>query len=145
MEIVLGTPYSPSWAGVPKSMSTGDYAIWARYLSVHGEYYQEFYYDVELRLDQELPANTPAKFVENWARSTAKRIDVLAFKLSTIELIEVRVNASNSALGAILTYRHYLGALLNDPRPITSIIVTDRVDQSIIAPAAANQIEIIEA
>lgn len=119
-------------------MAPGDLKIWRAWLEAHGDEYSQFYYDVEIRMDIELPPDTPANMVEMWARSNAKRIDVVAEQLDTLTLIEVRVNAGASAYGALHTYMSLWQQAPPDPRPIKGVIVTDNPDPALLVVAAAS-------
>jgi len=145
METVLGPRYEPDWLGVPPHMSSGDYAIWSRYLPQNAGKYLGFYYDVYIIPDQVLPQGVPPELARMWRMNTGKRIDAVGELVGGFELIEVRVAASAGALGAIQMYLDMWA--LSPPLPgfATGTIITDRVDPVLPALAALRGITVIEA
>jgi len=57
---------------------------------------------------------------------TKKRIDAVGHRANKIEIIEVKPNASNSAIGQALAYATLYGKENPGATPIEMVIVTDR-------------------
>lgn len=145
MEIELGQSFPVDWRGVPPHMSIGDFPIWERYLLLNRTKYDRFYYDVAFLPDVAFPPNTPEDMKKMWRRVSAKRADVVAVRGGNVEIIEVRVQASSGALGAILQYIHLWQKLLPLPYPFKGVVISDLADDALKSLAGTYGITVIEA
>lgn len=85
-------------------MAKRDAEVWTDFLRVHGPDYLAFSYDVALggRL-LEIPDDDESLRLA-WQYSTALKIDAVGWMGNQVWIIEVRPDATVSALGAALTY-----------------------------------------
>lgn len=85
-------------------MAKHDRALWTRWLAIHAAEYLGFYYDVAMggyRI-KGLPLDEPT--VLGWQYNTALKIDAVGVTTDQAWIIEVRPEATVSALGAALSY-----------------------------------------
>jgi hypothetical protein len=101
--------YPPVWVpaafrGRYPHMAKRDAQVWETFIRAYGERYDAFAYDVALGgLSLTMPELTEADRL-GWQYSTALRIDAVAKEGARYWVIEVRPEATVSALGAALTY-----------------------------------------
>ena len=135
MPTTLGQKYLPTWDGVPPHMSPEDYEIWKRYRPTIIRDAQAIYYDVGIGGQITVPPGTTPEMAAMWFRNTQKRIDVLLdYGIGWI-IVELRFNASSSAIGRLLHYRDLWNADPPDKRPLLLRLVTNRDDPEIRALA----------
>lgn len=85
-------------------MAKRDVEVWTRFLRGHADRFEGFSYDVAIggRII-DLPGATDADR-RGWQYSTALKIDALGWRPGEAWIIEVRPEATTSALGAALCY-----------------------------------------
>lgn len=85
-------------------MARRDAVVWTRFLNAHAGDYRGFAYDVALggwRIDG---LGMEEQDVIGWQYNTALKIDAVGLTATEAHVIEVRPEATVSALGAALTY-----------------------------------------
>lgn len=94
----------PAARGHFRHMAKRDEAVWVKFLGRRAGDFLAFAYDVALggRI-VEFPGMTPEERL-GWQYATALKIDAVAYQADLIWVIEVRPEATVSALGAALTY-----------------------------------------
>jgi len=142
MRIERGAQFSMAWAGRPPGMSSGDFAIWQRWRPFHVDDYTEVYYDASLIPEIKYPLGVDDSMYMMWDQNIAKRIDVLAYAPTHVDIIEIRVSAGFSALAAVEAYESLYRLATNTKLPTRKIIITDSPDAMIIPFAAAKNIDI---
>lgn len=98
------TLYTPEQQAHYPHMAKRDVEVWYDFIGKHGADYLAFSYDVALggtALD--LPGEDAASLIA-WKYSTALKIDAVGWQGNQAWIIEVRPDATVSALGAALTY-----------------------------------------
>lgn len=98
------TLYMPGDHAVYPHMAKRDVAVWRRWLALHEMAFLAFSYDVALggrRLQLE---GADEATLLGWQYSTALKIDAVGWQGNQVWIIEVRPDATTSALGAALTY-----------------------------------------
>ena len=106
-------------------MFVHDIAIWERFLEEHGEDFSGFSYDIKVgtpappRPDETPPYKKDREILSKY------RIDVVGFKSTQIEIIEVKPEASTVALGQIIAYVDLYRRDFNPTVQIIGAIVTD--------------------
>jgi len=98
------TLYTPDQLGWYPHMAKRDAEVWIDWLKKHGEAYVAFSYDVAL--GGTLPAEELGTEEQRrgWQYNTALKIDAVGWQGNQVWVIEVRPDATVSALGAALTY-----------------------------------------
>jgi hypothetical protein len=128
MPTFLGTGFSPEYGGYPTRMSSEDVEIWRRYYPTVRAGALVLYFDVGLGLADELPAISDPDQLLGWIKNTQKRADVLIERAQSVDLIELRFNATANAVGRLLMYQK----LLEDENPlrkkVNPILVSNRFD-----------------
>jgi hypothetical protein len=77
--------------------------------------------------------------------NTQKRIDVLIETQKSWKIVELRHNATASALGRLIMYRNLWKSDPPDDRPVELMLVTDKYDPDVEAAAKELGIEYIKA
>jgi len=98
------TLYTPTQLGHYPHMAKRDAEIWTPFLEAHAAEFLGFSYDVALGgTALALPGEDEAQLLA-WKYSTALKIDAVGWKGNQAWIIEVRPDATTSALGAALCY-----------------------------------------
>lgn len=103
-----------------------DIAIWERFIVAHAANYRGFDYDVKVGSGTKPVGSVGANYANMQRELSRYRIDVVAHRDNLIEVLEVKPNASASALGQVITY---VNLFVKDyPKDIRVVggIVTDR-------------------
>lgn len=93
-----------TFRGVYPHMARRDAVVWGRFLDAHAAGYSGFAYDVAVggwRIEG-LALQEPD--VLGWQYNTALKVDACGVTATEVHVIEVRPEATVSALGAALTY-----------------------------------------
>ncbi len=133
MPTTLGIRYNVSWTGYPAHMSPEDTEIWKRYKDKIADEVLLLYFDVGLGGQTEVPPDTSPEMAMMWLRNTQKRTDVVAETLDGWIIIELRENATASAIGRLLLYQELWKQDPPDNRPVTLRLVTNREDVDVKA------------
>lgn len=96
--------YTPADMGNFPHMAKRDAEVWLDWIRQHGPDYVGFSYDVAFG-GVELPeAAGDEAMRKGWQYNTALKIDAVGWQGNQVWVIEVRPDATTSALGAALTY-----------------------------------------
>jgi hypothetical protein len=106
-------------------MARRDVSLWERFLDAFGGDFDSFAYDVALGGLEPADPGIPEAERRGWRYATAAKIDAVGFRPDEVWIIEVKPNASFSALGQLLAY-----SLLAEREPFTrlpllAVLVTD--------------------
>lgn len=125
-------------------MSPQDKYIWAKALLDGWIKYAPFSYDV--RVGDGVPVPESASRLEKLLayQLGAKRIDVVAKPNGETWLIEVKPRAGLSAIGQLIGYRVLYAAEHPDETTIRTWLVTDQLQNDMIKPLEAAEIEVYE-
>jgi len=94
----------PTFRGRYPHMAKRDGIIWERFLALYAKDFLGFTYDLALGgLKMDLPGLGDAERL-GWQYNTALKVDAVGLNASQAWIIEVRPDATVSALGAALTY-----------------------------------------
>jgi hypothetical protein len=112
-------------------MSPEDIIIWnrAKYILLEGAI--SVYYDVGLGGQTNVPPGTPPAQAMMWQRVTQKRIDVVIETNIFWKIIELRHNASASAIGRLLMYNQMWKQDPPDSKDVFLYLVTDYPDKDV--------------
>lgn len=107
-------------------MFPNDIEIWERFLDKYGQEYTGFDYDIKVGSGTPISEDLP----ENYARMqdilSKYRIDCIGHRDSSLEIIEVKPEASTVALGQVVTYIELYKRDFKPTLPVIGVIVTDR-------------------
>lgn len=96
--------YAPDELGYYPHMAKRDAEVWVDFVRARGADFVGFSYDVALGgVELPHPAEDPT-WVQGWRYNTALKIDAVGWQGNQVWIIEVRPDATTSALGAALTY-----------------------------------------
>lgn len=138
----FGNDFAPTWEGRPPGMSPEDYGLWQRWRLPQIHRYEKYNFNVRLIRDDPLPPNLPTNMIKMWKDNNAKRIDVLGWGGSTVDIIELRTSAGLSAIGQLIGYFRFLLAQPPSTSPLRMILVTDRADGTVRDAAEFSNISI---
>lgn len=105
MPTVLGEKYDLAYLGIPPMMSQEDFKIWQIWKHKIKENFEGVYFNVHVGDGIDPGENVDEKFKRFWVQKTQLRIDVLVVYPDRVEIVELRHNASTSAIGRVLAYR----------------------------------------
>lgn len=103
-----------------------DIAIWERFLEAHAADFDGFAYDVKVGTGTQPAGDVTANFARMQQELSRYRIDVVGVRGNRIEILEVKPDASASALGQVITYLVLYVKEHNIDLPVIGGIVTDR-------------------
>lgn len=143
MSVQLGSAFSPTWSGRPPHMSPEDRGIWERWRSSAMVTLSErVYFDVGLTTT-EAPLGTEPNMARMFERVTAQRIDVVLEYPKQWFIVELRHDASSSAIGRLLSYLLLWKQAPPDPRPVSAVLVTDRPAPALTDLARSHDIKLV--
>lgn len=106
-------------------MMPADVAIWERFIELHPDAYDFVEYDVKVGSVPEFVSNNPDEAMQKQAPLYEKKIDVLAYFRTEIDIIELKPRARMSTLGQV---KGYVTLYKRDYEPlekINAVIITD--------------------
>jgi hypothetical protein len=93
-----------TFRGRYRHMAKRDGAVWEKFLALYGEKFDAFSYDVALGgIVHDIPGQTPEDAI-GYQYSTALKIDAVGRTEGSYWIIEVRPEATVSAIGSAITY-----------------------------------------
>jgi hypothetical protein len=104
-----------------------DVAIWERFIENNPDAYEKVIYDFPVGSDPDFDTTLDVGGNSTAQALYKKRIDVVGFKGNTIDIIELKPNASASALGQVLGYVELYKrdvSMTPVPRPV---LITDKL------------------
>jgi hypothetical protein len=137
MAIDWGEKYAPDWDGRPSHMSARDRPLWWAWWPTARRNAVAMWFDVAVGPLPYIPPKTPDDLARMWARLNRKRIDAVIQFPDWYEIVELRWDASASALGRLAMYRDLWLKEAGAPGPVHLRLVTNRVDEAWRATAAA--------
>lgn len=137
------TQETPALTGNYPHMARRDAPLWESFLRQRGAEFTGVAYDVALGGTVPPGADEADPTVIGWRYSTAVKIDAVLFTPDECWIVEVKPNASLSAIGQVLGY-----TLLSELDPITDLplvptIITDQLSQDVAYVADQLNIQII--
>ena len=138
----LGRKFSIEWEGKPPHMLAPDIPVWYRFLKEYKRYFTNLYYDCLLGGPFLTPEQEKDPMQRMWRYNTSKRADVIAETKTEIWLIEVADYPGLRAVGQLMVYKTLW---LEDPKidkPITMVLVSERLDPDLAAACAVAGIQI---
>jgi hypothetical protein len=116
-------------------MSSEDVRIWQRWrLTDTVRLASALYFDVGFTTTQ-APPGTPENMARMWERVTAARADVVIDAGARWLIVELRAQASSSAIGRLLYYRTLWQKDPPDDRPVELILVTNAPQPGLVEAA----------
>ena len=105
--------------------------IWTKFLEAHGPEYTDYEYNVKLARPISIPASWPEEYKKNAQDLTSYRIDVTMRSKGTIWIVEVRPDASHSAIGSLIFYRFLYMLQFNPNEQVKMILCTNKYTPAI--------------
>lgn len=93
-----------SFRGNYPHMAKLDAAVWGRFLDAHADHFLGFYYDVAMGGSRLEGLSLDEPELLGWQYNTALKIDAVGVTADQAWIIEVRPNATISALGSAFGY-----------------------------------------
>ncbi len=128
MPPMLGPLFPITFAGKPPGMAARDLGLFARFRQRLPAPYEGFHFNVALGTPPDAPPDMRVEILKAWTFLNARRIDAVGVLPERFDIIEFRRGAGQAALGALVMYAHLWRQDPPDPRPITLLLVSDRVD-----------------
>lgn len=105
--------------------------IWTKFLETHGPEYMDYEYNVKLERPITIPANWPDEYKKNARDLTSYRIDVTMRSRGITWVVEVRPDASHSAIGSLIFYRFLYILQFNPTEQIKMMLCTNKYTPAI--------------
>ena len=103
-----------------------DISIWERFLDTNGAEYILFDYDIKVGTGVPAEPSLPENYIHMQDTLSKLRIDCVGFRASSIDIIEVKPNASISAIGQLMSYVELYKRDFQPSAPVRGVLVTDR-------------------
>lgn len=143
MPLILKTQFPPTYSGPPPHMAREDLTLWEQARKNLIKEAINLYFDVGLGGQAQPPPDTTPEMAKMWLYNTQKRIDVLIETKTHWKLIELRPNASSTAIGRILQYKLLWDKEAPDKKPTELIIITNRLDPDLLPLAQQQNVNLI--
>lgn len=106
-------------------MKPADVAIWERFINLYPDAYDNVMYDLTVGESVDTDQAPDDPLAKSWGMLNARKIDVVGFKATRVDVIEVKPHAGPSAIGQVVGYMHlYHG--YRDPSSLPNpVLVTD--------------------
>lgn len=124
-------------------MAVRDVPLWERFMRLYPDVYESVAYDVPVG---SVPDHAQAPVVaggSDMGKLYQRRIDAVGFKGEEIDIIEVKPNATMSAIGQVVGYVHLYMRDEAWSKPPKAVIVTDFADADMIAVAQAQGVTVV--
>lgn len=138
----LGRRYDVGWWGRPEGMPYGDWLVWQEWRSTGLAGALGMYFNVGLGEGGSIPSGTPEHLAAMWRYTTQKRADVVVVFADSVALVELRANASSSAVGRLLQYGMLWAQDPVVPGTVRLVLVTDHEDAELRALCDAVGVEL---
>lgn len=120
-----------------------DKAIWERFIRNYATVYHFCQYDVPVGDGPEFDTLVNEETGGHNEVLYKKKIDVVALKGEIIDIIELKPNATSSAVGQVKNYRRLYKRDYNPPVEPGAIIITDAASKDTLAFAEEEGVKII--
>lgn len=109
--------------------------IWERFLAQYPDAYDEVIYNLKLGDGADIPEGTAENIARDFKQLTQHKIDVVGFKGSQVDIIELKPYAGVSAIGQVIGYRDLYTAHIDPTANPNLVVITDvlRADTKTIA------------
>jgi hypothetical protein len=136
--------FSPEILAKYPHMAPQDIPVWELFLREQGKDFTGFDYDVRVGTGTDPGEDYDASTRKDAILLTQKRIDAIGFKDNEIWIIEVKPQASISALGQILTYTDLFLAHKKPILPVRSVVVCSAIDPEVRDTFKKNNVTLIQ-
>lgn len=139
----LGYEFPPEWNGRPLHMGPNDRMLWFAWFPSVRRDVERMWFDVAVGPWPYIPPLTSIVDARMWARLNQKRIDAVLERAGDLVIVELRWDASSSAIGRLLMYRDLW--LQDDPvrKPVKLWLVSNKLDPAWQATARSAGIEVL--
>ena len=119
-----------------------DVAVWERFMEKNPGKPWRMDYDVKVGIGRTPLEDLPEEYKKDWTALTRKRIDAVAWGPNEIYIIELKPQASLSALGQLLGYSELWEDMHNSGRRVIPLLLCNSLDPDTARVAQASGIEI---
>lgn len=108
-----------------------DIEVWDRFLDEYSALYETFVYDCRVGKKTWVFPHWNSEYKKNARELSQLRIDVVGFRDSTIDIIEVKPRFSSSAIGQVLAYREAFSKDFKPDKPVRAVVVAGEIDPNL--------------
>lgn len=111
------------------NMKQGETILWNNFIDKFPKEYDEVIYNLKVGKGSFIPEGTQENIANDFLQLTQHKIDVVGFKETRIDIIEIKPYAGTAAVGQVIGYRDlYIEHIDSKAKP-NLIIVTDLLRQ----------------
>jgi hypothetical protein len=125
-------------------MAPQDVPVWERFLATEAARFTGIDYDVRVGQGITPSPETDPAIARDAVLLTQKRIDAVTFGPDEIWIIEVKPEASISALGQLLTYTDLFIASRKPDLPVRSVLICETIDRDMAQIFKKHNITVIQ-
>lgn len=107
------------------NMKPGETELWERFLAKFPDDYDEVIYNFKLGVGANIPEDTEPNLANGFKQLTQHKIDVVGFKGSEIDIIEIKPYAGTAAVGQVIGYRDLYITHIDSSAVPNLVILTD--------------------
>jgi len=117
--------------------------IWERFLAKFPDAYDEVAYNVKVGQGAAIPDGTEEIIADDFKQLTQRKIDVMGFKGSAIDIIELKPYAGTGAVGQVKAYGVLYKSTYDKEAKPNLIVMTDVEQQDTKTVAEAEGVKLI--
>ena len=121
-------------------MKPEDVAVWGRFIAKNPGLFESCDYDMALGVGAPVDPNHPEEIQRDHTILTQKKVDVVAYRLDQVTLIEVKPIADMRAMGQIMTYHHLYTQAHPEQTNVWKMVVCGKVERELAEIFANNGI-----
>lgn len=107
------------------NMKQGETEVWNRFIEKYPEEYDEVIYNLKLGEGANIPEGTEPNIADDFKQLTQHKIDVVGFKGSRVDIIEIKPYAGTAAVGQVIGYRDLYITHIDKTAKPNLVIATD--------------------
>ena len=111
-----------------------DIKVWKRFLSLFGQEYSHFDYDVRVGYGRDPGSTFSVKIRQMGIDLSQRRIDAVGHRPDRLDIIEITHSAGLTAVGQLLSYPILYGHMFNPSLPLVPILVCSEIQTDIENP-----------
>lgn len=125
------------------NMREAETLIWERFLLKFPEAYDEVAYNVKVGDGADIPQDTPENIASSFKQLTQHKIDVIGFKGSQIDIIEIKAGENTGAVGQVKKYAKLYKKSINAADNPNLVIITDHTSADLETTLEGENVKLI--
>jgi hypothetical protein len=99
--------------------------LWTKFLEEHGNEYYNYKYDIHLKKPIKIPEGMPKEYAADAIHLSSLRIDATMETKNEIYVVEIRPDATASAIGNLILYRFLYKMEFQPTKTVKMMLITN--------------------